>query len=265
MSNVLKKSLLAAGLVLAAASLCVAPAAFAAEKKTTKVKAAAKPAKAKAVHEEDSIPAGPDADITDTATTDYNCELGAKLTIFANEKDDSHIALRWKKRIHRLDKVGTTTGAMRFENTTFGLIWIGIPSKGMLLDAKLNRQLANECKNAEQERGIAAAPVEKQTEQPSTKVKVKVEPIVPPLPPAPKGEIVPPSVVPAPATTPAEVVPATTPAVLAPATPAAAPAPATAPAEVAPATPPALPAPAPTPAELAPTAPPAAATPTTPI
>ena len=50
-----------------------------------------------------------------------------------------HIALRWKKRIHRLDKIGTTTGAARFENTTFGLIWIGIPSKGMLLDAKLNR------------------------------------------------------------------------------------------------------------------------------
>jgi membrane-bound inhibitor of C-type lysozyme len=188
MSNVLKKSLLAAALVVAAASLCSAPAAFAAEKKAVKAKAAAKPAKAgaKAARGEDSIPDGPDADITDTATTDYNCELGAKLTIFANEKDDSHIALRWKKRIHRLDKVGTTTGALRFENATFGLIWIGIPSKGMLLDAKLNRQLANECKNAEQERGIAAAPAqaEKQAEQPSAKVKVKVEPIVPPLAPA---------------------------------------------------------------------------------
>jgi membrane-bound inhibitor of C-type lysozyme len=178
MSNALKKTLLAAGLALAAASLCAAPSAFAAEKKAATVKA-----KAKAVKEADSIPDGPDADITDTVTTDYNCELGNKLTIFTNEKDDSHIALRWKKRIHRLDKVGTTTGALRFENPTFGLIWIGIPSKGMLLDAKLNRQLANECKNADQERGIVAAP--KPVEMPSTKVKVKVEPIVPSLPAAP--------------------------------------------------------------------------------
>jgi hypothetical protein len=47
--------------------------------------------------------------------------------------------------------VGTTTGAKRFENANYGLIWIGIPSKGMLLDSKLNRQLANECRTPEQE------------------------------------------------------------------------------------------------------------------
>lgn len=201
MSTVLKKTLLAAGLALAAASLCSVPSAFAAPKNTTKVKAAK--GKAKPAHEENSIPDGPDADITDTVTTDYTCELGTKLTIFTSEKDDSHIALRWKKRIHRLDKIGTTTGALRFENPTFGLIWIGIPSKGMLLDAKQNRQLANECKNADQERDAAApAPVEKQAEQPSTKVKVKVEPILPPLPTTLKGQIPPPAAVPAPLTPP---------------------------------------------------------------
>jgi hypothetical protein len=89
--------------------------------------------------------------VADTITTDYNCELGNKITIYRNENDDSHIALRWKKRLHRLERVGTTTGAKRFENPLFGLIWIGIPSKGMLLDSKLNRQLANECKPADQE------------------------------------------------------------------------------------------------------------------
>lgn len=102
------------------------------------------------------IPDGPDADILNTTSTDYNCELGEKITIYHNENDDSHIAIRWKQRIHRLDKVGTTTGARRFENPTFGLIWIGIPAKGMLLDSKLNRQLANECKNAQQEKDATA-------------------------------------------------------------------------------------------------------------
>lgn len=149
MSITLKNSLIAVGLALAAASLCAAPSAFAAEKKPP-VKA--KTSKAKAATKTDGMPDGPDADITGTTSTDYNCELGNKVTIFHNENDDSHIALRWKKRIHRLDKVGTTTGARRFENPTFGLIWIGIPAKGMLLDSKQNRQLANECKNADQER-----------------------------------------------------------------------------------------------------------------
>ena len=56
--------------------------------------------------------------------------------------------------------MGTTTGAQRFENPFWGLIWIGIPAKGILLDSRLNRQLANECKTAQQAAAIAAAPPE---------------------------------------------------------------------------------------------------------
>jgi membrane-bound inhibitor of C-type lysozyme len=96
-------------------------------------------------------------DITDTKITEYACELNNKVTIYTNATDDSHIALRWKHRLHRLSRVGTTTGALRFENPHWGLIWIGIPAKGILLDSKLNRQLANECKNAEQSAIVATA------------------------------------------------------------------------------------------------------------
>ena len=96
-------------------------------------------------------------DITDTKTTDYDCELGNKITIYTNDNDAAHIALRWKNRLHRLARIGTTTGALRFENPHYGLIWIGIPSKGILLDSKLNRQLANECKNATQSAIVATA------------------------------------------------------------------------------------------------------------
>jgi hypothetical protein len=103
----------------------------------------------------------PEPDITDTVVADYACELNNKVTIYTNEKDSGHIALRWKNRLHRLERVGTTTGALRFENTKFGLIWIGIPSKGILLDSKLNRQLANECKNAEQAKPLVAVALPK--------------------------------------------------------------------------------------------------------
>jgi membrane-bound inhibitor of C-type lysozyme len=96
-------------------------------------------------------------DITDTTVTEYACELGNKITIYTNASDESTIALRWKKRLHRLARIGTTTGALRFENPHYGLVWIGIPAKGILLDSKLNRQLANECKNAEQSAIVATA------------------------------------------------------------------------------------------------------------
>jgi membrane-bound inhibitor of C-type lysozyme len=148
MSTLLSKSMFACGLAVAA--LCAAPSAFAAEPKHPLARNVAKAKKPAAKPAAAAQPDEPEPDITDTTTTEYNCELGNKVTIYHNDKDDSHIALRWKKRLHRLTRVGTTTGARRFENSVFGLIWIGIPAKGMLLDSKLNRQLANECKNAEQ-------------------------------------------------------------------------------------------------------------------
>lgn len=151
MSTLISKMLAACGVALAAAALCAAPIAQAAEpQKTPKAKPAPKKARAKAAPAAEAAPDEPEPDITDATTTDYHCELGNKVTIYHNEKDDGQIALRWKKRLHRLTRVGTTTGARRFENPVFGLIWIGIPAKGMLLDSKQNRQLANECKNAEQ-------------------------------------------------------------------------------------------------------------------
>jgi hypothetical protein len=134
-------------------------------KKVAKKKAAEKPAEApKAPDEEADEPA-----ITDSSVTEFDCELGNKISIYQNVGDDAHIALRWKKRLHRLTRVGTTTGANRFENKMYGLIWIGIPAKGMLLDSKLNRQLANECRNAEQLKPVAA----NASEPASTKITIQ--------------------------------------------------------------------------------------------
>lgn len=150
MATTLKQTLAACAFALAAAGLCApASAATPTEKhpKATKVlKAKSKKTKAK----EEEPAAEPEPDVTDNTAVDYACELNNKLTIYTNANDDAHIALRWKNHLTRMDRVGTTTGAQRFENTNTGLIWIGIPAKGILLDAKHNRQLANECKNAEQ-------------------------------------------------------------------------------------------------------------------
>jgi membrane-bound inhibitor of C-type lysozyme len=172
MAITLKQLTAVCALALAAAGLC-APATAAPEHeshpkavKVLKEKAnkAAKARKSKEALRQNVADDEPEPDITDTVVAEYACELNNKVTIYTNEKDSGHIALRWKNRLHRLERVGTTTGALRFENTKFGLIWIGIPSKGILLDSKQNRQLANECKNAEQAKPlVAAAPAEQKS------------------------------------------------------------------------------------------------------
>jgi hypothetical protein len=155
------KYMAACAFALAAAGMCnVATAADTTHPKAEavlKAKAKAKKAAKKAAKEEPEVASTePEPDVTDSVTVDYNCELGNKVTIYTNMTDSDHMALRWKKRLHQMTRVGTSTGASRFENTTFGLVWIGIPAKSMLLDSKANRQLANECKNAEQDKPLVA-------------------------------------------------------------------------------------------------------------
>jgi hypothetical protein len=135
----------------AASASTTAPAASSASastpatKKVSQKKVVKKAAAPVVVDEDEAEP-----DTGGTTVVDYQCELGNKITIFTNNDDDKHIALKWGKRLHRLSRVDTTTGANRFENRHYGLVWIGIPAKGMLLDSKNGHQLANDCKNAEQ-------------------------------------------------------------------------------------------------------------------
>ncbi len=42
--------------------------------------------------------------------------------------------------------VGARSGALRYEDSQSGLVWLVIATKSMLLDTKHGRQLANECK-----------------------------------------------------------------------------------------------------------------------
>jgi hypothetical protein len=169
----ISKLFLACSIALGSLTLPLPPAAMAAApdakadakkpaakaKKTTKKAAAgAAAAAAPAVMSPEDAEEAAEPGVEGSTVVDFDCELGNKITIYQNAGDDNHIALRWKKRLHRLKRVGTTTGANRFENKLYGLIWIGIPAKGMLLDSRQNRQLANECRNAEQLKPAAAAP-----------------------------------------------------------------------------------------------------------
>ena len=86
------------------------------------------------------------------AATELVCELGQRMAMRGDEKVDSVIELIWQGQRYNLQRVATSTGANRFEDSSSGLVWIGIPAKGMLLDARHGRPLANECRTAAQGR-----------------------------------------------------------------------------------------------------------------
>ena len=121
-------------------------------KKTVEEKAA--PAAAAASDDEDEDLG--EANIEGSTVTHFNCELGNKITTYYNASDDKHMAIRWKDKLQRLRRVGTSTGANRFENRKAGLVWINIPTKAMLLDSKKGQQLANECRDPDQAKAFAA-------------------------------------------------------------------------------------------------------------
>lgn len=76
----------------------------------------------------------------------FRCELGNQVDVSADLQHPNAINLAWKGRSYPLQAVATSTGALRYEDAASGHVWIQIPAKSMLLNAKAGQQLANECK-----------------------------------------------------------------------------------------------------------------------
>ncbi|MDB5988836.1 MAG: hypothetical protein JWQ10_239 [Herbaspirillum sp.] len=75
----------------------------------------------------------------------FNCEMNNRVDVKMGD-DQRHIDLTWKGRVYVMLPMATSTGALRFEDRSSGMVWIQIPSKSMLLNSKLGQQVANECK-----------------------------------------------------------------------------------------------------------------------
>ena len=76
----------------------------------------------------------------------FRCELGNQVDVSADPQHPNAINVAWKGRSYPLQAVATSTGALRYEDAASGHVWIQIPAKSMLLNAKAGQQLANECK-----------------------------------------------------------------------------------------------------------------------
>lgn len=76
----------------------------------------------------------------------YHCDMNRRVELRQVADDKKSAILYWERRNYTLHAVSTQTGALRLEDKTSGLTWIVIPGKSMLLDTRLGRQLANDCR-----------------------------------------------------------------------------------------------------------------------
>ncbi len=76
----------------------------------------------------------------------YKCELNRSVHVRQVAPDLQSAVVQWDKKDYAMKAVEARSGALRFEDAVSGLVWIVIHGKSMLLDTKLGRQLANECR-----------------------------------------------------------------------------------------------------------------------
>jgi hypothetical protein len=90
-------------------------------------------------------------------TGDIDCEFDQKITLKAVEGQPGHFHLGFKKVIYRMVPEETTTGAVRLQDKKAGVVWLQIPMKSMLMNARIGQRMVDACLHADQRAAIAAA------------------------------------------------------------------------------------------------------------
>jgi hypothetical protein len=89
-------------------------------------------------------------------TGDIDCEFDQKITLKAVDGQPGHFHLGFKKVTYRMVPQETTTGAVRLEDKKAGVVWLQIPSKSMLMNARIGQRMVDACLHAEQRAALAA-------------------------------------------------------------------------------------------------------------
>lgn len=84
----------------------------------------------------------------DLTSGDYVCEWGLRVSVVRETTAGKQIQIGWNGGQYQLDRDPSFSGLPRFEDRANGLVWIDLPWKGVLLDGKTYKPLANDCKTA---------------------------------------------------------------------------------------------------------------------
>lgn len=83
-------------------------------------------------------------------TGKIQCELGADVTIAADEKKPGFFSVSTKGAKYRMHPVESRTGAIRLEDPRAGAMWLQIANKSMLMNQKMGLRLADDCQAPQQ-------------------------------------------------------------------------------------------------------------------
>lgn len=90
-------------------------------------------------------------------TGDADCEFNQKVSVMPVEGKAGHFTVAFKKVVYHVTPQETTTGAVRLEDKKAGIVWLQIPVKSMLMNAKIGQRLVDACTHSEQRAAVAAS------------------------------------------------------------------------------------------------------------
>jgi hypothetical protein len=90
-------------------------------------------------------------------TGDAACEFNQTVSVQPVAGKPAHFHLTYKKVVYTVIPEETSSGALRLEDKKAGIVWLQIPSKSMLMNARIGQRMVDGCMHAEQRAATAAA------------------------------------------------------------------------------------------------------------
>lgn len=90
-----------------------------------------------------------------TGTAD--CEFKQQVQVQAVSGQPGYFQVAYQTRRYLMVPQETQTGAVRLEDRQAGVVWLQIPSKSMLMDAKRGQRMVDSCQHSEQRIAVQAA------------------------------------------------------------------------------------------------------------
>jgi hypothetical protein len=89
-------------------------------------------------------------------TGDAACEFDQTVSVLPIEGRPGHFRLTYKKVAYTVTPEETSSGAIRLEDKRAGIVWLQIPSKSMLMNARAGQRMVDGCMHPEQRAAVSA-------------------------------------------------------------------------------------------------------------
>ena len=110
-------------------------------------------------HEHEELDAERLAVVPRVLVGESRCEMGKTVAIQPHPTLIGRFVLTHGKEAYTVTPQPTNTGVIRLENLRAGLVWLQVPIKSMLMDAKRGKRLADTCMHADQTAEVESSQV----------------------------------------------------------------------------------------------------------